>query len=79
MICPSCGNDTQGTETSPGTVSSTCPPCNLKLTGRSHHPDAYDVDAKGNRIAVEAPMVDPSNPIVLDRVKLRKLKARQPS
>lgn len=51
MICPNCGNDTPGTETSPGTVSSTCPPCNLKLTGRGHHPNAYDRDASGNLIA----------------------------
>lgn len=51
MICPHCDRDTPGTETSPGTISSTCPTCSLRLTGHGHHPDAHDIDDKGNPIA----------------------------
>lgn len=67
MICPSCGNDTPGTETSPGTVSSTCPPCNIKLTGKGHHPDAYDTDARGNPIAAPAAVLAPVMPVKVDK------------
>lgn len=51
MRCHQCNTETAGTETSPGTVSSICPECNVKLTGVGHHEGAYDVDARGVKIA----------------------------
>ena len=55
MICPHCEKDTMGTETSPGTVSSTCPDCNQKLTGTRHHAEAYDIDGVSQGLLREAP------------------------
>lgn len=72
MICPSCGNETQGTETSPGTVSSTCPPCNIKLTGTGHHADAYDTDARGNLIAGDLLPPHDRQPGEVDKPRRRK-------
>lgn len=75
MRCHQCGAVTDGTETHPGTISSICPPCNVKLTGLSHHPQAAELNARGVLISASGPDAPTTVAAVVDTKPRRRVKS----